>query len=228
MGELTDAYRGKASSRIITQHADKPKLVALVDSLCNAVSDHIESPLEDLITIYDIDNASGYLLDLIGDLVGQPREIVSYENLTFFGFEGDATAGTFGDLYNAQVGSRLISSGEDSLVESGRTTLLDPEYRLFIKLKILRNYTISTREDVIEAFASIFPDQEIGIEEGYMSIVISIDGDIDQNTVQLIIENDLAPRPSGVEILSIESYNTIASDDNYDIALNDGDVLVYE
>ncbi|AZF88451.1 hypothetical protein TAC_0063 [Acinetobacter phage TAC1] len=92
-------------------------------------------------TILDIDKSTGKNLDLIGNIVGQPRILVDFSIEKYFGFLGNPRAepydkGLWYDMYSTK--------GADSRV------LNDEEYRRIIKARIIRNKTNCNREDFIK------------------------------------------------------------------------------
>lgn len=92
-------------------------------------------------TILDIDKSTGRNLDLIGNIVGQPRILVDFSIEKYFGFLGNPRAepydkGLWYDMYS--------SKGADSRV------LNDAEYRRIIKARIIRNKTNCNREDFMK------------------------------------------------------------------------------
>jgi hypothetical protein len=207
-------YAEVALSRITQQYRDKPRFTSMVQQVCGLVQSNIEEPLSHYFTLYDIDTAEGSNLDVIGEIVGQDRQIISYANLTFFGFDGAPDSDTFGSVYDSGIGSRFLSVGEDNLTVPSATTILsDPEYRIFIRARILRNYSASTPEDIIESIRFIFGVDQVEYTEGIMEIsLISLSGSIDNNTLQLVQDADILPRPTGVGIGAIDTYSPIAAD----------------
>lgn len=123
----------------------------------------LQAVFKDLIQKRSIDTATGATLDIIGEIVGQPRELISADLFTFFGFEGATNADTFGDGLNSVFGGRFYNYGDPV----GGNVLLDDEtYRLFIKAKILKNTTASTPEEFISFVNFIFGTESTFITEG--------------------------------------------------------------
>lgn len=219
-------FAERALSRLAQQYRDKPKYVALVTGLCNLVQTGIDDPLEYLITLYDIDTAEGNNLDIIGEIVGQPRLIVDYDLFEFFGYDGASSAGTYGDVNNSNIGARYLSSGEDI---GGDKELSDAEYRIFIRARILRNYSASTCEDIIDSVKLILGVDQVELTEGVMSIdILNVSGTISDNDLALIQNYDILPRPTGVEIGSVTNYSSIAFDSADDWGSGDFDYITWE
>lgn len=101
----------------------------------------------DLMQKRDIDSATGAQLDIIGDIIGQPRVLLNADLYPFFGFQDDLRANSFGTYYNKQIGGYWYSYGGKI---GGDVTLNDEQYRLIIKAKIVKNNSKGTNEDYIK------------------------------------------------------------------------------
>ena len=123
----------------------------------------IQEVFKDLIQKRSIDEATGATLDIIGEIVGQPRELISADLFNYFGFQGALKADTFGDFGLPQIGSKFYDFG----TPLGGNVLLDDEtYRLFIKAKILKNRTASTPEEFLAFVNFLFGTSNTAIFEG--------------------------------------------------------------
>jgi hypothetical protein len=193
-------FASLALSRLTQQYKSADKFVQLVQGLVDLVQTEIDDPLENLITLYDIDIAEGDILDIIGEIVGQPRVIVDYDLLEFFGYDGALNAGTYGDANNPNVGARYLSSVEDV---GGDKTLSDEEYRVFIRARILRNYSASTPEEIISAAKLILGVDWVHYIGGTMKFSLQVPAPVDANDLALIQTYDILPRPTGVSITSV-------------------------
>lgn len=123
----------------------------------------LEEVFTQLLQLRSVDEAEGAQLDIIGEIVGQPRELISTDLFTFFGFQGAIKADTFGDLNNPSVGGLFYNFGT---ALGGNTLLPDDLYRLFIKAKIFKNNTNATPEEFISFMSILFGDIPIAISEG--------------------------------------------------------------
>lgn len=138
-------YLFEARDRITEQFKNKDVLDRYLQLLIDQ-QDSIQQVFKDLIQKRSIDEATGATLDIIGEIVGQPRELISADLFNFFGFQGALKADTFGDFGVVNVGSKFYDFG----TPLGGNVLLDDEtYRLFIKAKILKNRTASTPEEFL-------------------------------------------------------------------------------
>lgn len=141
-----------ARDRVTQQFKDKE----IIDKLLQLLIDEQEE-LEDLFKALlqqrSIDEAVGAQLDIIGEIVGQPRELISVDLFDFFGFQGALKAGSMGDVNNPAVGAIWYNFGDPL---GGNVKLDDDTYRLFIKAKILKNTTASTPEEFLNFINFLF------------------------------------------------------------------------
>lgn len=72
MSAENTAYVADALARLIQKFRDKPKIEALVTAAVSPAQD-LETALWDLLTLRQVDTAIGAQLDVLGRLVGQPR-----------------------------------------------------------------------------------------------------------------------------------------------------------
>jgi len=155
-------YLEEARDRVTEQFKDKTVFDKYLQLLIDQ-QDSIQQVFKDLIQKRSIDEATGATLDIIGEIVGQPRELISADLFNFFGFQGALKADTFGDFGLPQIGSKFLDYGSPT----GGNVLLDDEtYRLFIKAKILKNRTASTPEEFLAFVNFIFGTTTTAIIEG--------------------------------------------------------------
>ena len=116
----------------------------------------------DLMKLRSVDTATGAQLDIIGNIVGQDRELIAADLYDFFGMQGALNAYPMGDLSDPTVGGYFFSYGTDM---GGNVALDDDLYRLFIKSKIYKNSTSSTPEEFIQAIKMILSVDQIALVE---------------------------------------------------------------
>ena len=138
-------YLTEARERPGQQFVDKDVIDRYLQLLLKQ-QETIQQVFKDLLQKRSIDEATGAQLDIIGEIIGQPRELISADLFDFFGFQGALKAGSYGDINNPTVGSRWYDFGQPV---GGNVLLDDNTYRLFIKAKILKNTTASTPEEFI-------------------------------------------------------------------------------
>jgi hypothetical protein len=164
-------YVAEARGLITQQFKGKNVMDRYLRLLLSGVLD-AQEVLRQLQQQRSIDTAVGAQLDVIGDIVGRPRGLVTSELFDFFGFQGHPLAGTFGSLNDPSVGSPWYSEG--GAVGISRPPS-DEEYRLILKAKIIKNRTMATPEDVISAYKFLFGAGKITItQDGPAGVIIGI------------------------------------------------------
>lgn len=160
-----------------------------------------------------IDTAVGAQLDIIGEIVGQPRELIDTALLTYFAYLGYPTAESFGDLNDSSVGGYY--RGVDDPV-AGNTLLNDEQYRLFIKAKIIKNSTNATPNQILEFINFVFgSSQNQLIEEGDAAYTLLIGKELSDFEKVLLTyvgyssgyPSRFVPKPIGVRV----NYGTYIS-----------------
>lgn len=182
-----------------------------------------------LLDINDVDKAKGVQLDIIGDIVGQPRTLEDIDATGFFGFQSDPGAQPFGTLTDGSGGiyNSLYESGS-----AGTISLPDGSYRAFIKAKVLSNNTGGTPEEVITAAQALFSTDYVELlnditESGVFSLYIgrpwnAPDGTAFPGLDETVIAERLLPKPVGVriEFVDVEIGATISAVSNWESAAN--------
>lgn len=120
----------------------------------------IEEVYKQLMQLRSIDTAKGAQLDILGNIVGQDRELLAAALFDFFGMQGALNAFPMGDLEDKTIGGIFYSYGTDI---GGNIQLDDDTYRIFIKAKIYKNNTSSTPEEFIQAVKLILNLDQIAI-----------------------------------------------------------------
>lgn len=168
--EIKD-YLDEARSRVTEQFKDKVVFDKYIQLLTSSGID-IQLVLQDLMQKRSLDTAVGVQLDILGDIVGQPRTLLDTALLKYFAFDGYPDGQTFGTLTDNSVGGSWYSLG-DAL--TGNTLLNDEQYRLFIKAKILKNRSTATPNDFLNFISFVFGTQVNSIiVEGDASFTILV------------------------------------------------------
>lgn len=197
----------QARSLVATQYVESAKFLSTLAAVMAQVQD-LENALLSLQEISDVDTAEGVNLDVIGDIVGVTRYIPASVLIPFFGFSDTLAGLTFGEEGSAGIGGRLYDDGEPYVATS---VLADPEYRLLIKAKIIKNHAIGTNNDVIEGLNFIFSGTLSVVEDnGGMKVDIGIGRPITYTEKILVRQLDILPRPAGVKLDIVVSFNAEA------------------
>lgn len=155
-------YLSEARDRVTEQFKNKEVLDKYLQLLINQ-QEQIQQVFKDLLQKRSIDEATGAQLDIIGEIVGQPRELISVDLYSFFGFQGAPNADSFGELGSNVIGGIFYDFGTPL---GGNVLLDDATYRLFIKAKILKNNTRATPEEFLQFINTLFGTTSTAITEG--------------------------------------------------------------
>lgn len=173
-----------------------------------SATEEVQEVLRILMQERSIDNAVGKQLDIIGDIVGQPREIIDAEFVEWFGYNGWASSQPYGIEGRNDVGGTYWD-GKADLFDS--VILPDSEYRLFIKSKIVKNVTKATYEDMIVYLRYVFNATYVQITEsfsgGEFSVTVAVAGNFTdfeaallQNYTTQNFDKWFFPKPLGIGI----------------------------
>lgn len=212
-------------SRVLSQYFDSPNFLAYLQAYLD-LSNNLEQCFQDMQYLADIDRMSGTNLDVIGIIVGASRFVGFVVTLTWFGFDDTGYYATpFGELSDPSIGSRFYEEHE---VISSTTLVEDPEYRLIIKAKIVKNNGSSVPEDIIAGLRFIFGTEDIRLIEDLvanpMAFSISIGRPVMAFEQALINTLDILPRPAGVRIIGpVTSYVPPSPDYEGGIVIEGGD-----
>lgn len=164
-----------------------------------------------------IDTAVGNQLDIIGDIVGQPREFIDTALLTYFAYLGYPGAESYGDLNDSSLGG-FYRGLNDPL--AGNTLLNDDQYRLFIKAKIIKNNTNATPNQLLAFVNFVFnsPKNQL-IEEGDAAYTLLIGKELSSFETVLLnyisyssgYPSRFVPKPIGVRV----NYGTYINGDAF-------------
>lgn len=173
--------------------------------LFNVEVEELQEALRQLMQDRSIDTARGVQLDIIGDIVGQPRRLVNASNLPFFGFLGHQRAESYGDEDLPAVGGYYWDENQP---QAGDYILDDGQYRTFIKAKIIKNNSKGTPEDIIRFIQFVFNAKVVQItEDEGAHVTILVDNtlnDFEQSLLYYFIDEGgytsyFIPKVLGVE-----------------------------
>lgn len=197
---MRDDIITRYTSFLIKQYWEKPKARAEIQWMMNhwqRIADFIRDPSH-----WDLDLATGYRLDVIGRIVGLPREVPEALAKIFFGFYGHQNSDGFDQKVSpTHTGAPFYSKFSKTYDDY---QLNDSEYRRFLKVKIAKNAASATissddgvsLQDVIQA---AFDGQAYVTDMQDMTIALSLMPAIKERDLQLIIKLDLLPKPAGVK-----------------------------
>lgn len=190
-------HQALGRSRVATQYLDSQKFLAYIRALLTA-STELEDVFQTVAEQVDIDVAEGVNLDVIGEIVGISRIIPNSIAVKFFGFDGQPGADVFGEEGILGIGARFRDELESELATS---VLADPEYRMLIRAKIVKNHAHGTCEDILLGLAYLFNAPLTVVEDlGGMAIGVAIGRQLTFQEKALVTGPDILPRPGGVRI----------------------------
>lgn len=192
-------------SRVIEQYRESPKFNAFLAGVLE-LSNEVEACLLQMQYLADIDIMTGANLDVIGVIVGVSRIVPNVVTLSWFGFQDTGTWATvFGEEGIPNIGSRFYEENESIF---STTLLQDPEYRLILRARIVKNNCACTPEDIIAGMRYIFNVPDIKYSDintpGYagpkMSFSVAVGRPIFAYEQAIITVLDILPRPAGTNI----------------------------
>lgn len=182
---------------LIKQYYEKPKANAEVRNLLvdwQEIGDFIRDFGEN----FDIDNAKGSVLDLIGRIVGLPRQVNSIVPVVYFGFDSNSNAKGFSSISNpARESAPFFSVGQETYTPY---QLQDPEYRKFLKIKIAKNncspYLVSDEKTSLQQVVfDAFDGRAYVVDNKDMTLTLYVSPTVSNDDLDLILKLDILPRP---------------------------------
>ena len=158
---INEEFLEVARERVTEQFRGKPVFDKYLQLLLTG-KEELQKVISDVMQLRSIDTATGKQLDVIGEIVGRPRGLVTSDLFYYFGFEGAPQAESYGSTTDPTVGGQWYSLNAPIGVSREPS---DDEYRIILKAKIIKNRTLATPEDVIEAYKFLFGVGQVIIEE---------------------------------------------------------------
>lgn len=173
---------------LIYQYAKKPKAVATIDAIVGECDRVIEN-LTDLLNQWDIDQARGFSLDIIGRRVGVSRTLPAFVSKGYLGYLGSLQGKPWGEGIWYRQGDSTGSS----------ISLNDNDYRFLIRAKIFKNFQDGTLDYVMNAMQQVL-SAEVNIEDNYdmtatVYLPLTALNPLQSHMIQVM---DILPRPMGV------------------------------
>lgn len=180
---------------ITREHADKPKFIAMVEATATEYVD-IKAAIEGLPSDFDVDNAVGALLDIVGMWVGVSRVVNTPISGVYFTWGDAANPRSTGWNYGSWKGAFDPSTGIESLP--------DDAYRTVIKARISANQWDGTVESAYSVWKTAFSSSgsELLIQDNQdMSMIVGVAGTPLSGLNRALLTGGYFPlKPSGVGI----------------------------
>ena len=177
-------------SLITSAHADKPKFVATV-GLAASISAHLQQLAADLPRQFDLDEAVGAQLDVVGEWIGRSRRIDTPLTGVYFTWDNVASTGWDAGVWQGEFDP-----------DSGLTSLPDDEYRLLLRAKVAANQWGGSIPGAYEVWTTVFPNSLIIIQDNQdMSMTVGIAGEQLSTVTQSLLTGGYIPlKPEGVRV----------------------------
>ncbi|HEQ3590751.1 TPA: DUF2612 domain-containing protein [Vibrio harveyi] len=143
---------------------------------------------------YNIDKGEGYVLDVIGAILGLPRLQIP-ANLQFFGFEGTPLAVGFdvAPFYDYDNPGELVP-------------VPDAVYKKALHFKVFMNTTDGTRSSVIRATKALLEVEDVELVDNEdMQYKIIVHEPLDDLTLYVLNLYRLYIKPGGVKFLGYQT-----------------------
>lgn len=179
---------------LIVQYSDKPKASATISSIVKRFKNNFDL-LEQMEDAFDLDNAVGKQLDIIGKIVGISRNVEGVIPKIFFGFDGNVNARGFDSAAFYTLDQQQYTD----------TQLSDSDYRFFIRMKIAKNHAKATMSDdngsnLNNIVLSMFDGYAYMVDNKDMSVTIYVENSPKSYLLPYAISLDLIPLPQAVEV----------------------------
>lgn len=174
---------------VTSQFREQPNYTAMI-SADVATQVQVQTLLQQMIPLFDVDVAVGDQLDIIGKWVGVSRSIAIPIPGVYFTWDGDFTVGW------------EYGTWQPSSLPSDVTVLPDDAYRVLIKAKIAANQWDGTTTGAYAIWDRVFTETTILIQDNQdMTYALAVVGGIiDSLTLALITGGYIPLKPEGVRV----------------------------
>ena len=146
---LSENFEERAKQRIISQYQNSPKFLGEAGAYAAEI-DRLKDAVTEILVYRSLDKAQGVNLDVLGEIVGQPRVSIPDASIRFFGFARRPPLPQSNNLGFGDGRFRLRSDNDEYI------QFPDNEYRVIITARIFANYFRSTAPDQEEFFYLVF------------------------------------------------------------------------
>ncbi|NUF49536.1 DUF2612 domain-containing protein [Gilliamella sp. ESL0250] len=173
---------------IIWQYRTRPKALGTIRAIYTETDNTFKNVVQ-VADILNIDDATGYALDLVGRHVGVSRVLSTAIAKEYFGWLKDKTALSFGIGEFYRHGDALHAS----------VVLNDNDYRFFIKARITKNYQNGEISNIVKSIKFMIGDHGNIIDAQNMTMNVLVNSDqLNSLTLYAISKMDILVRPIGV------------------------------
>lgn len=174
---------------ITSAFRQKEKFQAVITAN-TAIQLRVQELLNQMLTIFDLDNAVGDQLDIIGKWVGMSRNVSVPIPNVYFSWDGASSLGWEYGTWQPTTAPTTV------------TTLPDDAFKLLIRAKIAANKWDGSLEGAYDVWEAVFPTLNILIQDHQdMSYDLIIVGEIVSSLTQALLVGGYIPlRPEGVKV----------------------------
>lgn len=176
------------------EHRFKSKYIAWVSASLSMVND-LQSLFSDMNGAFDIDNAAGSQLDVIGQLLNVPRTLPYQPQVSAVGNPAFAW-GDMGDGYGGWGTGYWLLFGVSPVLN-------DDYYRLILKASIIRSRWDGTANSLLSLLNKVFVNSGMIFlvqDNQDMSFTVIAFGTADPLTIDMLKHEVIIPRPEGVQL----------------------------
>ena len=202
MTAITVDHSETGLSRVALQYYESANFKAYITALLQH-SIEIEALFQKMALQVDIDIAEGVNLDVIGIIVGRSRIIPLAIPVGFFGFNGQPGVLSYGKEGVVGVGGRFRDETEPAFAS---TVLADPEYRLLLKAKTIKNHSKGYFNDAIAGLKMLFQTTVSVSSNSAMTMQVAVGRNLNYWEKVVLTQLDLVARPAGV-LLQATSFD---------------------
>ena len=185
---------------LIKQYWEKPKANAEIEfkaGVWRKTFEWIDSFSEE----FDLDNATGDRLDIIGRIVGIKRIVPFVVPKIAFGFDENVNARGFDDKFSPLADRAPFQDKFERAYTS--LQLDDTAYRFFIRARIAKNVGGPYLADdqglaIQEVVSALFDGLAYAIDKKDMTLNLYVSTQFNLDQLRAIIRLDLLPKPQGV------------------------------
>ena len=190
---------------LIKQYWEKPKAAAEIEMMAGTWRKTFEW-IDSFSDEFDLNNATGDRLDIIGRIVGIGRNIPYSIPKIAFGFDENPNSRGFDDLFSPLDDRAPFQD----LFESASTELVldDNAYRQFIRAKIAKNTfgpNLSGNDflSIQDAVINIFGGLAYVTDNYDMTLTLHVSAVLSSTTLDAILKMSLIPKPQGVRYITV-------------------------
>ena len=202
MNNTTINYYNDFLSNSPSLFVESENLKKVIEVILNQYQVDQEKYLWLIDNILNLEIAEKYHLDFIGQLVGQDRFLVNFNQEKYFGFLGSYQSETLGTLSNGSVGGYWNSV--DNFISSSARRLNDEEYKRIIKARIIYNNSNCLMNDLVNVVNLITnrTDNRISLVKHGQLVIKSNDesGLLTYFFDRLELEDNILPITYGVSV----------------------------